>query len=174
MQSFLLSRLLNLLSPLLSAALILSGCTTITYPDGTKVSAPYVPPPCEYVYGGGYPVYNTYGVGVYTGGYYPVYGNCFGSGWGSWGGWGWYRSGGCGYANNSGNTTINVNRTTTVTGTCGIPYSRSLNGTFGSGSYSRTTTYTGTQGNTSMQSAHGTYGNHGRSYYGGGMRGIMH
>jgi hypothetical protein len=165
-------RFLKLFRPFIIIPLFLSGCTTITYPDGTKVSTPYVPPPCEYVYGGGYPVYNTYGVGVYTGGYYPVYGNCFGSGWGSWGGWGWNRSGSCGYANNSGNTTINVNKTTTVMGATGTPYSRSVNGTYGHGSYSRSGTCRGSWGNTSMRSVQGTSSNLRRSPYGGGMRGM--
>jgi hypothetical protein len=172
MQSLHLPRFIYLLSPLLSASLLLSGCTTITYPDGTRVSTPYVPPPCEYVYGGGYPVYSTYGVGVYTGGYYPVYGNCFGSGWGSWGGWGWNRSGGCGYANNSGNTTINVNKTTTVTGATGTPYSRSVNGAYGHESYNHTGTYSSARGNAAIRSQTGTSGGGGRMMYGGGMRGM--
>jgi hypothetical protein len=164
------SHFLKLLSSVISLAFFLSGCTTITYPNGTKVSTPYVPPPCEYVYGGGYPVYNSFGVGVYTGGYYPVYGNCFGAGWGSWGGWGWNRSGGCGYANNSGNTTINVNKTTTVTGATGNPYSRPVNGAYGHGSYSHTASYTGSRGNTYTRSANGSYGGVGRMVHGGGMR----
>ena len=124
--------LLKLFSPLISIPLFLSGCTTITYPDGTTVSTLNVPPPCEYSYGGGFPVYSTCEVGVYTGGYYPVYGNCFGSGWGTWGGWGWRGLGGCGYANNSGNTTVNVNRTTTISGPRENPYSGSINCTYGS------------------------------------------
>lgn len=118
---------------LLVATCLLSACTTITYPDGTVVSTPYVAPaygygyPCGY--GGGYPVSSTCGVGMYTGGYYPVYGNCFGSGWNTWGGWGWNR--GCGYANNSGNTTITVNRTSTFNGGHPPMNHRSMSGSYG-------------------------------------------
>lgn len=98
--------------------MFLTACTTITYPDGTKVCVPYLPQSYGYTYGygGGYPVYSNCGEGVYTGGYFPVYGHCYGSGWNSWGGWEWINTGGYNYANNIGNTSINVNRTTTYAG----------------------------------------------------------
>lgn len=51
---------------------LLCSCTTVTYPNGTTVTTPYVAP----AYGTYYPSY--YGplctLGGYSGGYYPVYG----------------------------------------------------------------------------------------------------
>jgi len=74
---------------------ILPGCTTITYPNGTRVTTPYVAPAYSSCYPGYYG--NPYGTyRVYGGGYFPVYGYGYGGCWnrpwyGNYGGWGGYR-----------------------------------------------------------------------------------
>lgn len=82
--------------PLIVLLALLSACTTVTYPNGTTVTTPYVASFYAPVYGTlGYPVpvapYSPPGTpGVYYGygvGYTPL----IGFGWGNWGRW-W---GGC-------------------------------------------------------------------------------
>lgn len=80
---------------------ILCSCTTVTYPNGTTVTTPYVAPAAAGYYPGYYgSPYGSYG--VYGGGYFPVYGYGYGGCWNrpAWnncyGGWnGWNRGGNC-------------------------------------------------------------------------------
>ena len=89
------------------AMTLLCSCTTVTYPNGTVITAPYTPPisPVAYyaplyaaAYGTpGYPVpiapYSPPGTIGYLGGGVSA----FGIGWGNW--WSW-RGGGCYGGNN--------------------------------------------------------------------------
>lgn len=80
---------------------LLCSCTTVTYPNGTTVTTPYIAP----AYGADYPGYygSPYGTyGVYGGGYFPVYGYGYGGGWnlpywntcnGGWYGWNRWQGG---------------------------------------------------------------------------------
>jgi hypothetical protein len=76
---------------------LFSSCTTVTYPNGTTVTTPYVAPAYAPIYGApGYPVpvapYSPPGT---PGAYYGYIGGCaplvgLGIGWGNWGrSWGW-------------------------------------------------------------------------------------
>lgn len=78
----------------------LSACTTVTYPNGTTVTTPYVAPAaCAPIYGTpGYPVpVAPYAPPGTPGAYYGYGGGCaplFGvgvGGWANFGGWGWGR-----------------------------------------------------------------------------------
>lgn len=99
--------------------------------------------------------------GSYGGGYYPVYGGCGYGGYGVYGGYGW---GGFGYANNTGNTTVNINKTSTYNGGNTTINRTIYNG--GTRSYTGSTSYTGTRNYSG-----GSYGG-ARNYggYSGGMR----
>lgn len=78
----------------------MTACTTVTYPNGTRVTTPYVAPVYAPVYGSpGYPVpvapYAPPGTpGAYFGyggGYAPLFGVGAWANLGGWG-WGWNRS----------------------------------------------------------------------------------
>ena len=85
--------------------MVLVACTTVTYPNGTSVTVPWVPQVNEVAY----PAYygSPYGTcGVYGGGYYPVYGCGYGyqGCWnrpywnncnGGWNGWNRWNGGNC-------------------------------------------------------------------------------
>lgn len=97
----------------LVAMTLLCSCTTITYPNGTRVTTPYDPSVYSTVavpvYGGpGYPVpvapYSPPGTPGgyygYGGGYAPVIGLGLGN-WGKWWGWGGGSGGSCYGGNNN-------------------------------------------------------------------------
>lgn len=82
---------------------LLCSCTTVTYPNGTTVTIPYVSPAVGTYYPGYYGApYGTYG--VYGGGYFPVYGYGYAGCWnrpyrnncyGGWNGWNRWNGGNC-------------------------------------------------------------------------------
>jgi hypothetical protein len=82
---------------LAGVSFLLCSCTTITYPNGTTVTTPYVAPAYATYYPGS--PYGTYG--VYGGGYFPVYGYGYGGCWNrpNWnncyGGWNGWNRGNC-------------------------------------------------------------------------------
>lgn len=154
---------------LLLTALSLIFCSCAYYPVGPDgaIIAPV-----------GYGNPNCYGTsGSYGGGYYPVYGGYgggyggYGGGYGVYGSYG-YGGGGYGYANNSGNTTVNVNRTSTYNGGSTTINRTVYNG--GSHSYTGGGYGGGTRSYGNGSGGMRSYGGGGgmRSYGGGGgMRG---
>lgn len=94
------SRFIANIIALIMISSLLCSCTTVTYPNGTTVTTPYVAP-CYGTYYPGYygPPYGT--GGVYGGGYFPVYGYGYGGCWNRpwygnpWSGWNGWNRGNC-------------------------------------------------------------------------------